>query len=57
LRRIPGVAQQYTAEQPSEHEWAAVQQVLGLLNRLSQHNNGSEHFLCYGLQVKARKNT
>jgi hypothetical protein len=36
-------------------ECNAINVVLRLLHRLSQHNNGSEELLAYGLHIRARK--
>ena len=55
LRRLPSVAADYTHVAPDQHEQAATQHVLGLLNRLSSADNGSEQFLSFGIHVRARK--
>jgi ubiquinone/menaquinone biosynthesis C-methylase UbiE len=55
LRRLPWAGKEYASMTVSRLEKGAVNVVLGLLNRLSQNNNGSEELLAYGLHIRARK--
>jgi ubiquinone/menaquinone biosynthesis C-methylase UbiE len=55
LRRLPWAGKEYASMTVSRLEAGAINVVLGLLNRLSQHNNGSEELLAYGLHIRARK--
>ena len=57
LRRLPWVGKEYAGMTVSRLEAGAINVVLGLLERLSQHNNGSEQLLAYGLHIRARKNS
>ena len=55
LRRVPRVGKKYAGMTPTWLEQNAINVVLGLLKRLSQHNNGSQQLLAYGLHIRARK--
>lgn len=55
LRRLPRVTRQWADTRLTFRERLRIDAVLGVLNRLSQHNNDSEQLLAYGLQVRARK--
>lgn len=56
LRRLPRIGEKYAGMPSTWLEQNAINVVLGLLNRLSHHNNGSEQLLAYGLHIRARKN-
>lgn len=55
LRRLPAIGEEYSKESLSSHEWAALNTLLTLTHRLSQHDHGSEQLLAFGLHIKARK--
>ena len=55
LRRLPRVGGKYTGMTATWLEQNAINVVLGLLNRLSQNDNGSEQLLAYGLHIRGRK--
>ena len=57
LRRLPRVGKECADITPTWLEQNVINVVLGLLSRLSQHNNGSEQLLAYGLHIRARKNS
>jgi len=50
-----GLLQGYRRIDPAFFERIALNVTLGLLNRLSQHNSGSEQFLAFGLHIRAQK--
>lgn len=56
LRRLSWVGKEYAGMTVSRLEIGAINVVLGLLNRLSQRDRGSEQLLAYGLHIRARKN-
>lgn len=56
LRRLPQIGKNHAGMTPTWLERNAINVVLGLLNRLSRHDKGSEELLAYGLQIRARKN-
>ena len=55
LRRLPSVGERYSDIKPTWIERNAIDLTLGLLQRFSQHDQGSEKLLCFGLHVLARK--
>ena len=55
LRRLPWVREKYTDTTITWSERIAINVVLGLVNRLSRHDNGSEQLLAYGLHIRAMK--
>lgn len=55
LRRLPRIGEKYAGMTATWLERNAINVVLGLLNRLSQNDNGSEQLLAFGLHVLARK--
>jgi ubiquinone/menaquinone biosynthesis C-methylase UbiE len=55
LLRLPWVGEKYASMRMTLLEQNAINIVVGLLNRLSQNNNGSEQLLAYGLHIRARK--
>lgn len=55
LRRLPSVGERYACMTATWVERIATDVVLGLLDRLSQHDSGSEKLLAYGLHMRARK--
>jgi len=55
LRRLPSVGERYAGTTATWLERIATDVVLGLLDRLSQHDSGSEELLAYGLHMRARK--
>jgi len=55
LRRLPSVGQRYAGTTVRWPERIAIWVLLELLNRLSQHDDGSEQLLAYGLHIRARK--
>lgn len=55
IRRIPDVSNQYAATQIGEEGYHVIHQMLGMLNSLSKKGDTSKEFLCYGMQVLARK--
>jgi 2-polyprenyl-3-methyl-5-hydroxy-6-metoxy-1,4-benzoquinol methylase len=55
LRRLARVGEKYAGMTTTWLECNAINVVLRLLHRLSQHNNGSEELLSYGLHIRARK--
>ena len=55
LRRLPRIGEKYADMTVPWLGHIAINIVLGLLNRLSQNDNGSEQLLAYGLHVVARK--
>ena len=54
-RRLPRIGEKCADMTPTWLEQNAINVVLGLLNRLSQNDNGSEELLAYGLHIRARK--
>jgi len=55
LRRLPTVSKDYAGSTLSNGEQLAINVLLGLLNRLSRQDSGSEQLLTYGIHVQARK--
>lgn len=55
LRRLPSVGKEYASGSLTWIEREALEIVLGVLNRFSEHDEGSEQLLAYGLHVVARK--
>jgi SAM-dependent methyltransferase len=55
LRWLPGIAMDYSGMAATFLEKNCINIVLGLLNRLSQNNAGSEQLLTYGMHIRARK--
>ena len=55
LRRLPSVGRKYAGKSVSWFGQSAINIVLGLLNRLSRHDKGSEELLAHGLHIRARK--
>ncbi|MBN1427563.1 MAG: methyltransferase domain-containing protein [Anaerolineae bacterium] len=55
LRRLPSVSMQYASDGLNIIEQIQINFVLQLLERLSKKDNGSEQFLSFGLNIKARK--
>lgn len=55
LRRVPDVAQHYCDEKLCTHEKYAIQVALGMLERLSAKDKGSEELLHFDYQVLAVK--
>lgn len=55
MRRLPWVGEEHAGTSTAWLERICIDIVLGLLNRLSQHNESSEQLLAYGLHIRARK--
>lgn len=55
LHRLPSIAKQHAASEPTWLERHAMNWLLGFLNRCSYHDHGSEQLLAFGLHVKATK--
>jgi len=55
VRRLSHVGGRYAGISATRVERLAVSIVLGLLNRLSKSDNGSEQLLAYGLHLRARR--
>lgn len=55
LRRLTWVGQKYAGMNLTWLERIALNLVLRSLNQLSQHDNGSEQILAFGLHIRARK--
>lgn len=55
VRRIPSVAARYTNDHPGRLERQAIKWVLGMLERLSRKDSGSDELLCFGYHVAAKK--
>jgi ubiquinone/menaquinone biosynthesis C-methylase UbiE len=55
VRRLPQVSRDYAKTQLDKKGHLIVDQMLGLLNSLSEKDNGSKEFLCFGMQVLAKK--
>jgi SAM-dependent methyltransferase len=55
LRRLASTGMKYTGGALSKVEQKAQEVLLGALNRFSQHDRGSEQYLCFGLHILARK--
>ncbi len=55
LHRLPSVGERFAGVKPTWIERNALDLTLGLLQRLSRHDRGSEELLSFGLHVLARK--
>ena len=55
LRRLPSAGRTYANGALGWMESKALEIVLGVLNRFSECDKGSDQLLCYGLHVRARK--
>jgi len=55
LRRLPSMGREYADIGPTHVQQQAINLILGLLNQLAQHNNGSEQLLAFGLHIRACK--
>ncbi len=53
LRRVGTVAHQFAGSKVRYFEKQAIKMVLGMLRRLSTHDQGSYELACFGLQVEA----
>ena len=55
LRRLPQIANRYAKDVPNEADAAALNQVLGMLERFSAKDAESAELLHFGYHVKAIK--
>jgi ubiquinone/menaquinone biosynthesis C-methylase UbiE len=55
LRRVPSVAERYTAGQLSAAERSALTLALSVVQKLSEADRGSDDLLCFGYHVRAHK--
>ena len=55
IRRLPEVAQRYASIKLAENETAAIDSVLGILQRCTEQDRGSAETLCIGYFVRAVK--
>ena len=55
LRRLPDVSKTYANTNVGTKDYMAIEQMLGVLNRLSARDTGSQDLLSFGLQILARK--
>jgi ubiquinone/menaquinone biosynthesis C-methylase UbiE len=55
IRRIPQVSHDYTKTKIDEKEHLVINQMLVMLNKLSEKGDSSSEFLCFGSHVLARK--
>jgi SAM-dependent methyltransferase len=55
VRRIGGMAERYCSDGPSKLEHYAMQIVLGMLERMSKNDRGSQEMLHFDFQVRAVK--
>ena len=56
LLRLSLVSAEYTGKTPNWLEKTAMAVVIRALRRFSDFDSGSDHLLCFGLHVVARKN-
>lgn len=55
LRRLPTVAKRYSTGKLKLGGWLAIRMLLGVLDRLSGSDRGSQELLAFGLHVRAAK--
>ena len=55
IRRLPDVSKTYASSDMGVKENLAIQQMLGVLNKLSAEDSGSQELLSFGLHIFARK--
>jgi ubiquinone/menaquinone biosynthesis C-methylase UbiE len=55
VRRIPSISARYAKDHPGRLERYAIKWVLGMLERFSSKDSGSDELLCFGYHVVAKK--
>ena len=55
INRLPHIAKQYGNTEPNKKEMETIEQLKGLLQKLSKQNKASSELLCFGYHVLARK--